>query len=643
MRNKSNTQPRILKAASRIFFYVFCFVILGISADAQFIRLIKSGKNLASSDEWITQSAFFSTGKKFVTSDVDGNIAIRDAENGQAIKEISLGTSVLTLSLSKDGLLLAAGDASGSVSLIETETGKILKTFKADKNIVNASALSDDGKFVAAGGNDGIVRMWSVSDDKIIEEINPGQGNIVALNFVDSSLVVGAINFKESKGLIEVWDWRNKKVLRRFDEGTPALRGIAVSPDGKMLAVANFRPSSLLTILPAVGKSFSANLHLLPDSDDATPVAIWDLTTGKQIALIDAELGARSVAFSQNGRMLACAGANGTMIYDIADRTFAEIGRVDSRTAVDAIDFSSDSQQLIIACARQSLVKAAEGGLDKLFDPFFINLAMVVREGAAPTFTKKADAQSLTGGSDVEIWQINSLTAPPDVQTWEAVRAGFDNKPDEARRILQQVIKDFPKYGEARRLNAVLFETDDFKKLQGLLESAVNVDPDCISCLRTLGDIQYKTGQILAATNTYERVLQLKPEYGLITGRLAETYGGLALTMISAGNNKEDMEAAAKGLNKALTLRPGEARFYTNLGSVYYFRGDFDKDIELLLIAQKLRPDHARVYYNLGHAYRFKDDKQKSLEAYRRYVEMGETGEEERVERAKQYIKQLDK
>ncbi len=103
------------------------------------------------------------------------------------------------------------------------------------------------------------------------------------------------------------------------------------------------------------------------------------------------------------------------------------------------------------------------------------------------------------------------------------------------------------------------------------------------------------------------------------------------------------MAAAQEALNRALALRPGVEQFYTNLGAAYYFRSDFDKDISLLLIAKRLRPDQPRIYYNLGHAYRYKGDKQHAIEAYQRYVEMGEEGEEDRVEKAKEFIKQLSK
>jgi tetratricopeptide (TPR) repeat protein len=96
-------------------------------------------------------------------------------------------------------------------------------------------------------------------------------------------------------------------------------------------------------------------------------------------------------------------------------------------------------------------------------------------------------------------------------------------------------------------------------------------------------------------------------------------------------------------LGQALKLRPGVEQFYSNLGSVYYFAGDFDGAIALLTIARRLHPDHSRIYYNLGHAYRAKGDKQHAIEAYQRYVTLGEKGEEARVQKARDLIRDLSK
>ncbi len=618
-------------------------VIFGMSADAQFADITRSSSVVMTHQEWATQIVSTTSGKEFVSTGLDGRVVFRNSANGQSIREVTLPASALTLSLANDGKTLAVGDSKGNVSLIDVESAKIKTSLKADKQIVNATAWSEDSKIFAAGGNEGIVRLWSATGDKPIAEINPASGNIVSLAFANSQLIVGMINTKERKGKIEVWDWQNKKLIRKFSDATPAVRGLSVSQDGKFLAVADFQPVSLLSILPTEGSSFEVTLRLLPDSDNGTAVAIWDLATGKRVDLVDSETGARSVAFSPDGKMFACGGPNGVSIYDATTRPFIQIGRIDSRTSFDAVTFSNDSKQLFIAQQTQPIAKSGQGGIDNLSDLFFTNMAMVVREGSVPSFTTKSvkAADSITGGSNIEIWQIVRQTSARDIKIWDATKANFANKPDEARKILQQVIKDFPNFGEAQRLYTVFFEASDKNKAQALLEAAVKSDPNCVACWRSLGDIQYNNKQELDATKSFERVLQLKPEYGLAAAHLADSYRRLALNFIAAGNSEKNLLDAEKSLDRAIELRPAMSQFYTDLSTVYYFEGDFAGSINLLLIAQNLRPDNARIYYNLGHSYRQNGDKENALKAYRRYVQIGEKGEEARVEKAKALIVQL--
>lgn len=634
------------------FFFVFLFLFVS-TVSSQFIDLSRVNTASMFHDEWITQIVTAQSGKEIISAGVDGRVAFWDAATGKLAREVSIPTVVLTISLSNDGKMLAVGDASGTVSLIDVESAKIKAQFKGDKQIVNTVAWSGDGKIVVAGGSDGIVRFAS-TDGKVTGEVHPGHGDVMALSFAKEQLVIGLRDGKDKKRSAELWDIEKKKLVRTFDEGPAGIRAISVSPDGQFLAIADYEQPTLLTMTPKDGGAAEVSLRVLPDADDGTLVAIWDVSTGKRAALIKAETGARGVVFSPDGKMLATGGPNGVIVHEIGSGTFAEIGRIDSDTSIGTAAFTPDSKRIIVARDREPLVRFGTGGTDKLVDPFFTSLVMQVRQGLTTgvlsNFSStridapnKKTAQSVTGGSSIEIWQINNRNSDADTKTWEAVRQAFSGKSDEARLLFRKVIKDSPSYGEARRLVAVLFEKEDASKLLAGLDSAVKADPACVSCWRTLGDIQYQLGRYLDAIKSYDSALKLKPEYGLVKGHKANAYGALGLELMSSENTEKTMDAAKQALTNALILRPGVEQYYTNLGAAYYFRGDFDKNIEYLQIARRIRPDHARIYYNLGHAYRYKGEKQRAIEAYQQYVRLGEDGEEARIEKAKDFIKELSK
>lgn len=647
--NTHKTEGPLCRKAGRLCLgrAIFSLVLLlasAVFAHGQLLGLSRVNRDSMTHREWVTQILVAPSGKELISAGADGQIVFWDKATSKSVREVKLSAIILTIGIAKDGKTLAAGDASGKVSLIDTESGRIKSTFTADKKIVNTVAWSEDGKFLAAGGSDGVVKIWSMAEQKVTGEINPQHGSVTALAFSGSNLVIGLWDAKNPDRSAEVWDWENKKVVRTFDEGPAALRGISVSLDGKLLAIADYEKATLLSILMGEGNSAEATLRVLPDSDAGTFIAIWDLTTGNRTALIKAENGARSVAFSPDGKLLAASGPNGAIIYDVGRNTFADIGRIESRTSIDSVVFGPDSQELFLARESEPLVRSGEGGLHKLFDPVFTSLVMQVREGinSGVAFNLGGkDTKSLTGGSGIEMWKVDRGISAIQAKTYAAVAAMYENRDGEAMKLLTEVIAEHPKYSEAQRVFAVLMAAEDLERAENILKAAVKDDPNCFACLRTLGDLQNKAGRPLDALDNYRRVLQLKPEYGFVAGLLAGVYNQLALISMEGGNTKKNMEASKVALNEALKLRPAEEKYITNLASAYYFRGDFDKDIELLQLAQRLRPDRPRIYYNLGHAYRFKGNKKLAIEAYRRYVEMGEEGEEDRVERAKEFIKQL--
>ena len=64
------------------------------------------------------------------------------------------------------------------------------------------------------------------------------------------------------------------------------------------------------------------------------------------------------------------------------------------------------------------------------------------------------------------------------------------------------------------------------------------------------GRFQMKTDHPADALTSYERVLQLKPEYGLVSGHLAEAYGRIALDLMASENTAKNMAAAQEALNQ---------------------------------------------------------------------------------------------
>lgn len=679
-------------------FLTLALCLAATSAAAQYLEVKRVAADASAHEEWATQVAFTPDGAQVVSAGLDGRVRFLDAATGKVARELKLsgGAGALCLAVSADGRLVAAGDSRGTLSVWDAATGRLEREIKADARAVNAAAFSEDGKALASGGDEGVARVWSLdavpspqssaapqstqssaatTPSQSSASTTPSQssaapssrssaappspqsnsatpvvelsavGAVVSLAFVPGGqlLAVGALDHRgASKSGVGVWRWRARERVRFF-EGSPGVRALAVSADGRLLAAAGFSPRTLLSIKPAEGGAFEASVRALGESDEAAEVGVWDLATGKTVRVFDAELGADSISFSGDGRLLAAAGEHGVMLFDT--ELLLERGRIDTRTRVDSVAFERAGPRLALAREREPAATPGDGGLDKLFDPFFVAAVAAAKDATPASVLAPGGAKSVTGGSAVEVWGVRERRTPEAERLWEAIRLSTTREHEaDARKAVEKIAADFPDFAEARRVLTVLSQGAGVKgeRLAALAEDAVKADANCAACYRTLGDVLFASEEFAGAVEAYRRALALDPESGFVAGRLASALNRLALTRINPKDRAMMKEAYAL-LAEARRLRPAEEQYITNLSSLFYFDGDFDTDIKLLKLAERLRPDHARVYYNLGHSYRHKGQTEEALRAYRRYVELGEPGEEERVERAKQLIEELSK
>ena len=167
-------------------------------------------------------------------------------------------------------------------------TGKAVAVLQGHRTIVCCVAFSPDGKTLASGGYDEIVRLWDVAAKKqaaTLEEpdaVGPGKG-VFALAFSPKGKLLAA---GVDDG-VKVWDVAAKKLAyARLPE--KRCSSLAFSPDGKLLA-------------------WQASDHVL---------RLWDLESGQEKAQLKGHADhVSSIAFSPDGRTLASGSTDQTIRF----------------------------------------------------------------------------------------------------------------------------------------------------------------------------------------------------------------------------------------------------------------------------------------------------------------------------------------
>lgn len=155
-------------------------------------------------------------------------------------REYPAGAPVICLASNPEGTLAAAGLYNGQVILWRLDAPNVEPEVIYDFDYqVNALRFSPDGRYFLAGGTDGIMVLWTVSNFKTpILEKSPMDDSILSACFTpDGKDIYYSL---EGTGVIYRANFDNPEInVDTFIYGSPLSGELALSPDGKYVATSN--------------------------------------------------------------------------------------------------------------------------------------------------------------------------------------------------------------------------------------------------------------------------------------------------------------------------------------------------------------------------------------------------------------------
>ncbi len=106
------------------------------------------------------QLAFAADGRSL--ADFDGVIRLREIASGGSRLQIAVPAGLLSLAYSPDGRFLACGQGDGMVRIYGAVTGKELAQWQGKQGGIRALAFRRDGHLLASGGENGTILIWNV-------------------------------------------------------------------------------------------------------------------------------------------------------------------------------------------------------------------------------------------------------------------------------------------------------------------------------------------------------------------------------------------------------------------------------------------------------------------------------------------------
>ena len=256
---------------------------------------------------------------------------------------------------------IATGSMDGTIKLWDLETGQCLKTLSDPQQLSLWSvSFTTNGQHVVGAGVDGNLRLWNAETGELTRVLT-GHTNVlysVATHPIESIAASGSEDHT-----IKIWNLETGECKATLAEHSNSVRGVAFSPDGTLLASASldsqvklWRVDNLACVAtltdhaaPVNSVAFSPDgKQLISGSEDET-IRIWDLSQLKCMKVLPCKDLVMRVAYSPKGDLVAGASYDNTVpFWNTATwkRVFNMVGHSDFAMSLACLPPESDFREV---------------------------------------------------------------------------------------------------------------------------------------------------------------------------------------------------------------------------------------------------------------------------------------------------------
>lgn len=267
------------------------------------------------------------------TGAVDGEVCCWNLADGSLIRRFQAHTEeVPVLEFTLDGATLITGSHDHTIALWRVDDGERISALRHHQQPVRLMGAAAHDHLIATGGGDTFIALWDAQTGQmrhiLDDQVAPG----LQIAFSRDGQRVAALDTNE---IIHVWNVRDGRRLEFYQIYHNGIQSVAYSADGQCVVAAGRDPTVQIwdvsdPTAPHAGAQLQGHAHRINSAvlnlegdtvasgDQGGELWLWNLRSGMNRKLPAQQGSIMALAFDPAGRILASAGANGTIqLWDV--------------------------------------------------------------------------------------------------------------------------------------------------------------------------------------------------------------------------------------------------------------------------------------------------------------------------------------
>jgi len=260
-------------------------------------------------DEEVLSVAFAPDSKTLAVGYRNQAVRLWDAAEAKIITQLKYSGPVYALAFSRDGKTLAASGA-GKIAVFDVAMAQEIRQFGPEDSsvppYVGCLAFAPDGKTLATGSFDGMIRLWDAGTGQKVRELEGHTAAVYALAFSSDGRNLASGSFDKS---VRLWEAFSGKTIKTWNGHAGPVAAVAMAPNGR--CVISGGSDTTLLLWDVTGRAKDGKLaemtipvdqlktdwrELASEEAPQANVVLWNLAAaakesvpflGKQVFLVD--------------------------------------------------------------------------------------------------------------------------------------------------------------------------------------------------------------------------------------------------------------------------------------------------------------------------------------------------------------------